>query len=132
MTSSPLSGALGVAPTGGRADEALMKDDLPNDRPASGRYGRGERDRGQHDDKPATPARDGTGTLEPPTAAFRSQNRVPLLALSRRQELSLQMAYRITHQASPFRSWVCSAARPRLTRLRMTLSEQRSSAAISA
>ena len=108
-----------------------MKDDLPNDRPASGRYGRGERDRGQHDDKPATPARNGTGTLEPTTAAFRSQTVSPL-ALSRRQKLLLQMAYRITHQASPFRSWVCSAAKPRLTRLRITLSEQRSSAAISA
>ena len=108
-----------------------MKDDLPNDRPASGGYGRGERDRGQHDDKPATPARDETETLEPPTAVFRSQNRVPLLALSRRQELLLQMAYRITHQASPFRSWVCRTVRPRLTRLRMTLSEQRSSDAIS-
>ena len=130
MTSSPLSGAVGVASTAGR--RSFHKDDLPNDRPASGRHGRGERDRGQHDDKPAMPGRDETETLEPPTAAFRSQNRVPLLALRCCQELSLQMGYRIAHQASPFRSWVCSAARPRLTRLRMTLSEQRSSAAISA
>ncbi len=38
-----------------QADEALVKDELAHDRPSSGCQGRDERERGQHDDKPATP-----------------------------------------------------------------------------
>jgi len=57
---------------------------------------------------------------------------ITILLVEQNAQKALQVADRVTHEVLLSSSWACSAARPRLTRFRTTLSEQHRAAAISA